>query len=156
VCIYVCIYICIYIYMLVTVVARSKAWVCGRSLTGIAGSNPAGGLDFRLLWMLCVFCVWLITRPEKSYWVWYVWVWSCNLDKEEAEEYCGLEFIVKVHTFLTSSLGGAAWSASRPGHFAPGDTFPGIPWIGGWVGTTAASNASQKINESHVLSRNFI
>jgi len=29
---------------------------------------------------------------------------SCNLDKEEAEEYCGLEFIVKVHAFLTSSL----------------------------------------------------
>jgi hypothetical protein len=25
--------------------ARSKAWVCGRSLTGIVGSNPAGGMD---------------------------------------------------------------------------------------------------------------
>ena len=24
---------------------RSKAWVCGRSLAGIAGSNPAGGMD---------------------------------------------------------------------------------------------------------------
>jgi hypothetical protein len=24
---------------------RSKAWVCGRSLTGIVGSNPAGGMD---------------------------------------------------------------------------------------------------------------
>jgi hypothetical protein len=24
-------------------VARSKAWVCGRSLAGIVGSNPAGG-----------------------------------------------------------------------------------------------------------------
>jgi len=24
------------------VAARSKAWVCGRSLAGIAGSNPAG------------------------------------------------------------------------------------------------------------------
>ena len=23
---------------------RSKAWVCGRSLAGIAGSNPAGGM----------------------------------------------------------------------------------------------------------------
>ena len=26
----------------VSVAARSKAWVCGRSLAGIAGSNPAG------------------------------------------------------------------------------------------------------------------
>jgi hypothetical protein len=26
-------------------VARSKAWVSGRSLGGIAGSNPAGGMD---------------------------------------------------------------------------------------------------------------
>jgi len=25
--------------------ARSKAWVCGRSLAGIAGSNSAGGMD---------------------------------------------------------------------------------------------------------------
>ena len=25
--------------------ARSKAWVCGRSLSVIAGSNPAGGMD---------------------------------------------------------------------------------------------------------------
>jgi hypothetical protein len=25
------------------VAARSKAWVCGRSLAGIAGSDPAGG-----------------------------------------------------------------------------------------------------------------
>ena len=25
--------------------ARSKEWVCGRSLAGIVGSNPAGGMD---------------------------------------------------------------------------------------------------------------
>jgi len=25
------------------VAARSKSWVCGRSLAGIAGSNPVGG-----------------------------------------------------------------------------------------------------------------
>jgi hypothetical protein len=25
------------------VAAHSKAWVCGRSLAGIAGSNPTGG-----------------------------------------------------------------------------------------------------------------
>jgi len=29
----------------VPVAAQSKAWVCGRSLTVIAGSNPSGGLD---------------------------------------------------------------------------------------------------------------
>jgi hypothetical protein len=29
--------------------ARSKAWVCGRSLDGIAGSNPAVGMDVSLL-----------------------------------------------------------------------------------------------------------
>jgi hypothetical protein len=30
---------------------RSKAWVCGRSLAGIASSNPARGMD------VCVVCV---------------------------------------------------------------------------------------------------
>ena len=29
----------------VPVAAPSKAWVCSRSLAGIAGSNPAGGID---------------------------------------------------------------------------------------------------------------
>jgi len=29
--------------------ARSKAWVCGRSLVGTAGSNPAAGMDTYLL-----------------------------------------------------------------------------------------------------------
>ena len=29
--------------------AHSTAWDCGRSLAGIAGSNPAGGMDFCLL-----------------------------------------------------------------------------------------------------------
>ena len=38
-------YIGICKYHLILVVARSKAWVCGRLLAGIAGSNPAGGKD---------------------------------------------------------------------------------------------------------------
>jgi len=56
--------------------ARSKAWVCGRSLPGIGSSNSAGA------WMsLCCecselsrrdLCVGLITRPESSYQVWSV------------------------------------------------------------------------------------
>jgi hypothetical protein len=33
----------------IPVAARSKAWICGRSLTGIAGLNPAGGMDVCLL-----------------------------------------------------------------------------------------------------------
>ena len=33
----------------IPVVARSKAWVCGRLLAGIAGSNPVGGLSAFLL-----------------------------------------------------------------------------------------------------------
>jgi hypothetical protein len=28
-----------------SITQRSKAWVCGRSLTRIVGSNPAGGMD---------------------------------------------------------------------------------------------------------------
>ena len=38
-------------------VARTKAWFCGRSLAGIAGSNPAGGIVACLLWVLRVLQV---------------------------------------------------------------------------------------------------
>ena len=31
--------------MQVPVAARSKSWICGRSLAGTAGSNPTGGMD---------------------------------------------------------------------------------------------------------------
>jgi hypothetical protein len=33
--------------------ARSKVWVFGRSLAGIAGSNPAVSMDFCLLCFVC-------------------------------------------------------------------------------------------------------
>jgi hypothetical protein len=36
------------------VAARSKAWVYVRSLAGIVGSNPAGGMDVFNLLVLCV------------------------------------------------------------------------------------------------------
>jgi hypothetical protein len=36
-----------------SVAVRSVAWVCGRWLAGIAGSNPAGGMDVCLLCVLC-------------------------------------------------------------------------------------------------------
>jgi len=37
----------------ILVIARSKAWVCGRSLVGIVGSNLVGGID------VCSECWWL-------------------------------------------------------------------------------------------------
>jgi hypothetical protein len=36
-------------YQPIPVAARSKAWVCGRSLAGIAGSNPAGDKEVFVL-----------------------------------------------------------------------------------------------------------
>jgi hypothetical protein len=57
----------------IPVAARSKAWVSGRSLAGIAGSNPTSGMD--VCRKCCVLsgsslCVGLITRPEQSYRLW--------------------------------------------------------------------------------------
>ena len=37
----------------IPVAERSKARVCGTSLAGIAGSNPAGGMDVCLLCVVC-------------------------------------------------------------------------------------------------------
>ena len=56
----------------ISVAARSKAWVCGRSLAGIAGSNPVGGMDICLfVRVVCCqvrgLCDGPITRPEESY-----------------------------------------------------------------------------------------
>jgi hypothetical protein len=77
-----------FLYLLwpIPVAARSKEWVCGCSLAGIADSNPAGGMD-----VCCECCVLSgrglcdgpITRPEEFHWVWCVWVWSRNLNNEE-------------------------------------------------------------------------
>ena len=38
----------------ILVVARCKAWICGRSIAGTAGSNPVAGMDVCLLRELCV------------------------------------------------------------------------------------------------------
>jgi hypothetical protein len=72
----------------IPVAAQSKAWVCGRSLFGIAGSNHSGAS----MPVSCDCCVLsgaglrlgLIPCPEESYRVWCVWVWSQNLNSEEA------------------------------------------------------------------------
>ena len=71
----------------VPVAALSKTWFCGRWLAGVAGSNLAGGTA--VFCECCVLsgrglCVGLITRPEESYRVWLVWVWSWSLDNGEA------------------------------------------------------------------------
>jgi hypothetical protein len=42
------------ILMPVQVAARSNAWVSGRSLAEIAGSNPTGGMDICLMIVVCV------------------------------------------------------------------------------------------------------
>ena len=48
------------------VAARSKAWVCGHSLAGIAGSNSAGGMDVCLWWLLCVVRQRSLRRADHS------------------------------------------------------------------------------------------
>ena len=35
------------------VAARAKAWVWGRTLAGIAGSNPSGNVDMSVLSVVC-------------------------------------------------------------------------------------------------------
>ena len=61
--------------------ARSKSWVCGRSLLGLWVRNPPGTWTF-VSSDCCVssgrgLCVGRITRPEESYRMWCVqWVWS--------------------------------------------------------------------------------
>ena len=52
----------------IPVAARSKVWVCSRSIAGIGSSHPARGMD------VCLICVGLITRPEESYRVWCVYL----------------------------------------------------------------------------------
>jgi hypothetical protein len=60
--------------MPIPVVAQSKAYVWSRLVAGIAGSNPAQGMDVCLLCLYVVLpcvgrglCDGMITRPEESY-----------------------------------------------------------------------------------------
>jgi hypothetical protein len=74
-------YIYEYIHGPVLVAARSEVWASGRSLVGIAGSNPAAGMNVLSLVECCVLsgrslCNGLITRSEESYQLWRVIV--CN------------------------------------------------------------------------------
>jgi hypothetical protein len=66
--------------MLVPMAVQSKAWVCGCLPAEIVGSNPTGGMDVCLLWVLLGrgLCDELITYPEESYQLWCVVV--CDLE----------------------------------------------------------------------------
>jgi len=85
------------------VATRSKAWVCGCSLVGIAGSNPA--------WVCLLLdrgiCDEMITRPEESYRVWCV----VMCDREAST------LTRPVHWWL-SSLGGISTSLWHTTHSA--------------------------------------
>jgi hypothetical protein len=51
---------------------------------------------------------------------------------------------VQLHIFLTLTVDGGEWSASRPGRFTPREKPPGIHWVGGWVGPRASFDAVVK------------
>jgi hypothetical protein len=50
----------------IPVAARSKAWVCGRSLAGIGGFESCRGMDFCLLCVLCVVRYRSLLRADHS------------------------------------------------------------------------------------------
>jgi hypothetical protein len=95
------------------VAARSKAWVCGRLVAGVAGSNPSRGMDVCVLCLYVVLscvgrglCDGLITRPEESYRV-YVCVWSRNPEKggqRSILDYKRLWILIILVLFLYISL----------------------------------------------------
>jgi len=92
----------------IPVAARSKAWVCGRSLAGIAGSNPTGGMD------VCV----LVSTVEHNYLVADV----CYLLHKYQLHVSALMAIFRLNE-LTKNIGNYIWHASY------------IRWRGGyWMG----------------------
>jgi hypothetical protein len=74
------------------------------------GNEPCGSIKVNVKLSLCFF----LTKHHTM------------------KEYCGVE--EDLHAFLTSTLNGGEWSASRPGCFTPRERAPGTHWIGGWVG----------------------
>ena len=67
------------------VAARSKEWVYGRSLAGIAGSNPLRGMNVSCECRVLSgrgLCIGLINRPEKSYRL-FVCVTECDQGEQQ-------------------------------------------------------------------------
>jgi hypothetical protein len=52
--------------LLIQVATQSKAWVCGRSLAGIAASNPSGDMDIRQLKVLFFVRLKPLRRADHS------------------------------------------------------------------------------------------
>jgi hypothetical protein len=48
---------------------------------------------------------------------------------------------VQLHSFLISTLGGGAWTASRTGRFHPRERAPKTDWTEAWVGSRADLDA---------------
>jgi hypothetical protein len=70
-------------YKLIIIQCALHTVFCGRSPGEYVGSNPTGGMDICMLWVLCVLsvrglCDELITRPEESYRLWCVVL--CDLE----------------------------------------------------------------------------
>ena len=68
---------------------KSKAEVCIRKFAGIAGSNPAGTWlstsgERCVLWSRVLRDLPIIHR-EESFQIWCVWMWSRNLNNDEAK-----------------------------------------------------------------------
>jgi hypothetical protein len=49
-----------------------------------------------------------------------------------------------IHIFLTPTLAGGEWSASRPVRFTSGERASGTHWIEGWVGPRAGLDDVEK------------
>jgi len=67
----------------IPVAARSKAWVCSFLLSGIAGSNPARGIDIYLLWLSYVV-------GYRSLW------WADPASRGVLQNVVGLSVVVKL------------------------------------------------------------
>jgi hypothetical protein len=55
------------------------------------------------------------------------------------------------HAFLTSTLDGGEWSASRPGRFTRREKAPGSLWIKDWLGHRAGLDAVVERKNSQPL-----
>jgi hypothetical protein len=53
---------------------------------------------------------------------------------------------IQIHTFLTSTLVGGEWRASRPGCFTPDRRTTDILWTGVWVGYRAGLDDMRSAN----------
>jgi len=83
--------------VLVPVVARSKAYACGRSSAETVGSNPTGGMDVCVLWVLCVVryrSLRQVNHSSRGFLPGAVrrCVWTRNLVNEEALAHWGLSY----------------------------------------------------------------